>query len=50
MNNKIIIPEDAYDIEVFCIRNGEAFIGFKISNGDFHYVQVPYTEKLGDKK
>lgn len=48
MKNELI-PKNAHSIEVFAIKNGEAFIGFKIRNylgyDDFHYVQVPYTEK-----
>lgn len=37
------IPDDAHSLEVFAIKNGEAFIGFKVSNGSFHFIQVPYT-------
>ncbi len=43
------IPADAFNLEVFAIKKSEvdglqAYIGFKIPNGNFHYVQVPYTE------
>jgi hypothetical protein len=46
-----LIPSDAHSLEVFAIKDcdesptgKQAFIGFKISNGDFHFIQVPYTE------
>jgi hypothetical protein len=44
-----IIPFDAYDIEVFAIKPDEqgnlfAYIGYKISNGNFHFNVVPFTE------
>lgn len=44
-----IVPLDAYDIEVFAIKPDEqgnlfAYIGYKISNGDFHFNVVPFTE------
>jgi len=46
------IPTDAYNLEVFSIKASEdsptgkqAFIGFKIQNGNFHFIGVPYTEK-----
>jgi hypothetical protein len=46
-----LIPIDAHSFEVFAIKDCEesptgkqAFIGFKISNGDFHFIGVPYTE------
>ena len=45
------IPSDAHSFEVFAIKYCEesptgkkAFIGFKIANGDFHFIGVPYTE------
>lgn len=47
-NKEPLIPLDAKDFEVFAIKdteNGkEAFIGFKLSNGDFHFIGVPYTK------
>lgn len=50
--SKPYIPEGAYDLEVFAIKpcpegkiGMEAFIGFKIVDGSFHYISVPYTEK-----
>ena len=56
-NNKSKIPNDAYDLEVFAIKDSEdsptgkqAFIGFKINNGNFNFISVPYSEPLdGDK-
>lgn len=44
-----IIPFDAYNIEVFAIKpdeNGKlfAYIGYKITNGNFHFNVVPFTE------
>lgn len=45
------IPHDAFNLECFAIKNGEAFIGYKLPNGNFHFVQIPYTEKDSkDKK
>lgn len=48
----VSIPADAHSLEVFSIKEStnsptgkEAFIGFKIANGNFHFVQVPYTGK-----
>jgi hypothetical protein len=38
------IPQNATDLECFAIKNGEAYIGYKIPNGDFHFIQIPYTE------
>lgn len=46
-----LIPADAHSFEVFAIKDSkdfptgkQAYIGFKLSNGDFHYIQVPFTE------
>jgi hypothetical protein len=39
------IPKDATSLECFCIRNNEAYIGFKIPNGNFEFIQIPYTGK-----
>jgi hypothetical protein len=44
-----IVPFDAYNIEVFAIKPDEqgklfAYIGYKISNGNFHFSIVPFTE------
>jgi hypothetical protein len=44
-----IVPFDAYNIEVFAIKPDEqgklfAYIGYKISNGNFHFNVVPFTE------
>ena len=46
-----IIPADAHSFEVFAIKDcdesstgKQAFIGFKLKNGDFHFIGVPYTE------
>jgi hypothetical protein len=43
------IPENAYDLEVFAIKGKEAFIGFKIANGKFSFVQIPYTEPVNNE-
>jgi hypothetical protein len=47
------IPNNAHSLEVFSIKDSkysptgkQAFIGFKIPNGNFHFVGVPYTEPL----
>jgi len=47
--SQIIVPPDATNIEVFAIKpdkNGKlfAYIGYKISNGNFHFSAVPFTE------
>jgi hypothetical protein len=42
--NESQIPLDAHSLEVFAIKNNEAFIGFKLQNKNFHYIQVPFTE------
>jgi len=44
-------PYDAHSVEVFKISetkdgNMEAFIGFKNSNNDFNYVQVPFDDTI----
>jgi hypothetical protein len=46
-----LIPSDAHSFEVFAIKDcdesptgKQAFIGFQISNGDFHFIGVPYTK------
>jgi len=51
------IPSGAHSLEVFAIRNStaskaerRAFIGFKLENGDFHYIGVPYTETIRIKR
>ena len=48
----MIIPEDAHSFEVFAIKDckesptgKEAFIGFKLKNGNFHFISVPFTGK-----
>lgn len=43
------IPQDATNLEVFAIKSDDsgrkwAYIGFKISNGNFHFITVPFTE------
>ena len=45
------IPNDAHSIEVFAIKDStdsptgkQAFIGFKLENGNFNFIGVPYTE------
>ncbi len=49
------IPSDATNLEVFAIKNNktngsEAFIGFKIANGNFHFISVPFTEPIDNVK
>lgn len=51
------IPNDAHSFEVFAIKNSEdsptgkqAFIGFKLDNGNFHFIGVPYTEPIKIKQ
>lgn len=40
------IPIDALDLEVFHIKDNQAYIGYKLNNGNFHYIQVPYSPKV----
>lgn len=47
------IPNDAQSFEVFAIKDSkdsptgkQAFIGFKLDNGNFHFIGVPYTESI----
>ena len=49
--NNIIFPSDAHSFEVFAIKDckdsptgKEAYIGYKLANGNFHFVSVPFTE------
>jgi hypothetical protein len=47
--SQMIVPPDATNIEVFAIKpdeNGKlfAYIGYKISNGNFEFSVVPFTE------
>jgi len=49
-----IIPNDATDVEVFAIEEDAdgkpfAYIGYKISNGNFHFTTVPFTEPKKEK-
>jgi hypothetical protein len=49
-----IIPNDATDVEVFAIKEDAdgkpfAYIGYKISNGNFHFTTVPFTEPKQEK-
>jgi hypothetical protein len=51
LENMGIIPIDAYALEVFAIKDSndsptgkEAYIGYKIENGNFNFISVPYTE------
>ena len=44
-------PIDAHSFEVFSIKDSEdsptgkqAFIGYKLNNGNFHFIGVPFTE------
>jgi len=52
-----IIPIDAHSFEVFAIKDSndsptgkEAYIGYKLENGNFEYVSVPYTEPKEQSK
>ena len=47
------IPRDAHSLQVFSVKNSvnsitgkEAYIGYKLANGNFHFIQVPYTENI----
>jgi len=49
-----IVPFDAYNIEVFKIEADEngvlfAYIGYRITNGNFHFSVVPFTEPQQNK-
>lgn len=51
------IPSDAHSFEVFSIKDSEdsptrkrAFIGFKLENGNFHFIGVPYTEPINKEQ
>ena len=35
---------DTHSHEVFAIKDNEAFIGYKLSNGNFHFKQIPFTQ------
>ena len=46
-----LIPNDANSFEVFSIKDSDesptgkqAFIGYKIKNGNFHFIGVPFTD------
>ena|ERR1035437_2875272 len=50
-------PNDAHSFEVFAVKSCEdsplekqAFIGFKLENGDFHFTSVPFTEPIAENK
>lgn len=48
-----IIPGDAYNLELFHIKENKAFLGFKMANGNFEYICVPYNpapDKLNEAK
>jgi hypothetical protein len=38
------------DHELFCIRRGYAYVGYKLLNGNFHYKMIPYTEPEWSQK
>ena len=51
------IPNDAHSLEVFARKDCEdsptgkqAFIGYKLDNGNFHFIGVPYTEPIKVKQ
>lgn len=50
------IPAEAHSLEVFAIKDSEssptgkeAYIGYKLANGDFHFIHVPYTEPFNSQ-
>jgi hypothetical protein len=47
-NLKCKFPLDAHNFEVFALREGEAYIGWKDSSG-FHFTQVPFSEPMASK-
>jgi hypothetical protein len=52
--SQMIVPPDATNIEVFAIKpdeNGKlfAYIGYKISNGNFEFNVVPFTEPQAER-
>lgn len=56
LENNGIIPINAHSFEVFAIKDSnnsptgkEAYIGYKIENGNFHFISVPYTEPENKK-
>lgn len=51
------IPNDAHSFEVFAIKDSvdsptgkQAFIGFKLDNGNFDFIIVSYTEPIKKEK
>lgn len=42
------IPEDATNVELFAIKNEEAFIGFNLPNGNFEFIQVKVCKELNN--
>jgi hypothetical protein len=51
-NNKLnLIPAEATNLEVFAMKTDEngdrfAYIGYKLPNGNFDFITVPFTEPL----
>ncbi len=52
-----LIPNDVHSFEVFAIKDSDdsstgkqAFIGFKLKNENFEYIQLPYTESIKIKQ
>lgn len=41
-----LIPHNAQKLEVFEIKNKEAYIGYHVPEG-FYFVQVPFTKEMG---
>ena len=57
LENCGMIPIDAHSFEVFSIKDSndsptgkEAYIGYKIENGNFNFISVPYTEPKEESK
>lgn len=50
-------PNDAHSFEVFAIKETknsptgkEAYIGYKLNNGNFHFISVPFTEPINKRQ
>ena len=50
VSGSLPLPIDAHSIEVFAIKDSEnsptgkeAFIGYKLKTGCFHFISVPYS-------
>ncbi|NBV27944.1 hypothetical protein EBS02_02840 [bacterium] len=50
VSGSLPLPKDAHSLEVFAIKDckesptgKEAYIGYKLKTGCFHFISVPYT-------